>query len=519
MRRPESTVAPIATALTAALAASLALSGCATSLIELAPQAPDRPWTAPTSAQGEIVSSPARAAAQGAARDYTLPATPALASVAPPAALDAAHPYTLPELIDLAESSNPLTRIAWNDARNAALAVGIAKAAYLPQLSATAMGAYQTSHGSTSTLLGDASSDNTAHGTISALSLQWLLFDFGGRAARVEVAEQASIASNVAFTAVHQQVIHDVSVAYYRYDAARSRARSARQGLANADAILAAARARLKHGVGTVVEVAQATQNRAQANLALVQAQGSESDSYLALVSALGISPLSRPLIAELPERPLPATLGASVDAIVADAIARRPDLQGAYAMEKANRAKIRAAEAAFMPKVFLSASTSYASGHTAISALPAIGDQSPTVNLNGSRYGSGVFLGVTIPLYDGGLRSAVLMQARNDAESASARLTRTQDEAVRQVVVAQNAVQTSLASHEAAQALVEAAQTSYDAALTAYRSGVGSITDATLAQSQLLAARNAEVDSYAGARSAAAALALATGTIGSSSP
>ena len=55
----------------------------------------------------------------------TLPASPALASVSPPAALEAAHAYTLPELIDLAESANPLTRIAWNDARNAALAVGL----------------------------------------------------------------------------------------------------------------------------------------------------------------------------------------------------------------------------------------------------------------------------------------------------------------------------------------------------------------------------------------------------------
>ncbi|KAB0638605.1 TolC family protein, partial [Burkholderia territorii] len=293
------------------------------------------------------------------------------------------------------------------------------------------------------------------------------------------------------------------------------RAASARQGLANADAILAASRARLRQGVGTVVELAQATQNRAQANLALVQANGAESDGYLALVSALGISPLSKPSIAELPKRPLPPALASSVDAIVSDAIARRPDLQGAYALEQANRAKIKAAQAAFMPKIFLSASTSYASGGTAITALPAIGDQAATVNLNGSRYGGGVFVGVTIPLYDGGLRSAVLMQARNDAQSASERLTRTKEEAVRQVVAAQNAVQTSLASHDAAKALVDAAQTSYDAALTAYRNGVGSVTDATIAQSQLLAARNAEVDSYAGALSAAAALALATGTIG----
>ena len=259
--------------------------------------------------------------------------------------------------------------------------------------------------------------------------------------ARVEAAEQASIASNVAFTAVHQQVIHDVTVAYYRYEAARSRALSAQQGSRTTRS--AASRARLKHGVGTVVELAQATQNRAQANLALVQANGTESDGYPPRLRARHLAAVeaNRRRAAEAAAAALRSARRSTRSS---DAIARRPDLQGAFALEKANRAKIKAAEAAFMPKIFLSASTSYASGGTSISALPAIGDQAPTVNLNGSRYGGGVFLGVTIPLYDGGLRSAVLMQARNDAESASARLTRTKEEAVRQVVAAQNAVQTS---------------------------------------------------------------------------
>ncbi|EEH30550.1 outer membrane efflux protein, partial [Burkholderia pseudomallei Pakistan 9] len=108
---------------------------------------------------------------------------------------------------------------------------------------------------------------------------------------------------------------------------------------------------------------------------------------------------------------------------------ARRPDVPGAYAAAQASAAKIKAAEAEFMPKVFVSASTPYNAGRAAINAIPPVGQQAPTVNLNGSRYGGGVFVGVTIPLYDGGLRSAVLMQARNDAGSASARLERTKDE------------------------------------------------------------------------------------------
>ncbi|CAB3802078.1 hypothetical protein LMG28688_05503 [Paraburkholderia caffeinitolerans] len=497
------------------------LAGCATSSLDLAPPAPDRPWQPQTDTAGNIVPGPSQNAGQSAQSSpsahegYTLPRSAALASVEPAAALDTNHAYTLPELIDLAESTNPTTRIAWNDARNAALAAGVAKAAYLPLLTATVMGGYQASSGSSSTLLGNVSTHGDIHGSVSVVSLQWLLFDFGGRSARVDAATQVSLAADIAFTAVHQQVIHAVSVAYYAYEAASARASTAQQALVNADGILAASRARMKQGVGTVVEVAQATQNRAQANLVKVQADGALSDSYLSLLSALGISPLSKPTIAPLPARALTPALHQSVDEIVADAIARRPDVQSAYALEQANQAKIRAAKAAFMPKVFLSAVAAYGTGQTAITAIPPVGDQAATVNLNGSRRSGGVFLGVTIPLYDGGLRSAVLMQARNDADSASARVTRTKEEAVRQVVAAQNALSTSLASNDAAKELVAAAQTTYDAAFTAYRHGVGSITDALLAQNQLIAAQNAAADSYSAALSAAASLALATGEIG----
>ncbi|MEX3968328.1 TolC family protein [Paraburkholderia sp. EG286B] len=495
--------------------AALGLAGCATSSLDLAPAAPDRPWQPQTTAAGDIVPGPPRTGATAQGAGYTLPNSAGLASVDLAAALEPNHAYTLPELIDLAETSNPLTRIAWNDARNAALAAGIAKVAYLPQLTATAMGGYQAAGGSQSTLLGNASTSENIHGTVSVLSLQWLLFDFGGRRARVDAATHLSVAANVAFTAVHQQVIHAVSIAYYAYEAAWAREQTAQQSLDNADGILVAARARVKHGVATVVEVAQATQNRAQANLVKVQADGALSDSYNNLISALGISPLSKPAIAPLASQALSPALHQSVDKIVTDAIARRPDVQGAYALEEANQAKIRAAEASFMPKVFLSATAAYGTGSTAITAIPPVGDQAATVNLAGSRRSGSVFLGVTIPLYDGGLRSAVLMQARNDADSASAQLTRTRQEAVRQVVAAQSTLSTSLASNAAAKELVAAAQTTYDAAFAAYRHGVGSITEALLAQNQLIAAQDAYADSYSAALSAAASLALATGEIG----
>jgi outer membrane protein len=508
-----------------AMLAATALAGCATSSLDLAPERADRPWQPQTDASGAIVPGPAAAAsaasgasgaASAASPTYRLPANSALAAVPPPPALDDTHAYSLPELIDLAESANPLTRIAWNDARNAALAAGIAKAAYLPQLSAAAMGQYLGIHDSTSTALGNVTDSASGHGATGVLALQWLLFDFGGRAARVEAASQASVVANIAFTAVHQQVIFDVSVAFYAYQAARARLVTTQQGLDNADAILAAAEARYGHGVGTVIEVAQARQNRAQAKLTVVQAQGAESDAYLTLISAMGISPLSKPKIAEMPVHALPKEMTQSIDQIVSAAIAQRADVLSAYAAERVNLARVKAAESDFMPKVFLSATGAYNRGSAAISAVPPVGQQLPTVNLSGGHYGGSVIVGVTIPLYDGGLRSAVLAQARNDADSATTRLARSREEAVRQIVSAQNALDTSLSAYAAAKELLAAAQTTYDAATGAYRHGVGSVTDALLAQNQLLIARNAAADSYSGALSAAAALALATGSIDS---
>ena len=134
-----------------------------------------------------------------------------------PSDLERRRPYTLPELIDIAQSNNPVTRNAWNDARNAALAAGIAESAFLPLVSAGIVQGWQTSHNEFP-LLGDRGDERReAKGNIEVLSAQWLLFDFGERAALVDVAKQGSAISNIAFTAAHQQVIYNVSLAFYAH--------------------------------------------------------------------------------------------------------------------------------------------------------------------------------------------------------------------------------------------------------------------------------------------------------------
>src|ERR1041385_8534028 len=57
-------------------------------------------------------------------------------------AIDPRKTYNLAELIDIAERSNPETRVAWERARHAAAAVGLTASAYYPYVVAAAAGGY-----------------------------------------------------------------------------------------------------------------------------------------------------------------------------------------------------------------------------------------------------------------------------------------------------------------------------------------------------------------------------------------
>ncbi|SCK25724.1 Outer membrane protein TolC [Variovorax sp. HW608] len=502
------------------LAAACLLAACAAPPADLAPPSPDRPWRPSVDAAGNI--RPARTAGEsgGAAVSHVLPPNPALGVLPPaPPTIDADHAYTLPELIDIAQSNSPQTRVAWATARAAASAVGIARAAYLPHLSASAIGGYQRFNSQNSTLGIGVNNNLSGSGAVGALALQWLLFDFGERDAVVEATEQLSSASNIVFTFAHQRVIHDVSLAFYAHAAARTHVDDAEKALVNAREIEAAAQDRYKHGVGTVIDVAQTHQATAQAQLARVQAQGAAQTTYVALLSAMGISPLTRLQVADVSGRKLSASMAEPVEKIVSEALARRPDMLAAYAAQKASMAKAAAAEAAFKPKVFASAVGTYGTGRLGVTALPSFDQQSITNNVTSRGAGGSLLFGVSVPLYDGGLRNSAREQARADVDKAMAVLDKTRSDAVLQIVQAQDALQTSLAAFEAATALDAAARITFDARLDAYRHGVGTVTEVALADTQWLLARNAAADAYSHALSAAATLAFATGSLGAALP
>ena len=390
----------------------LSLAGCATSSLDLAPPRADRPWTPPVDASAIVPARPDSPDAR-----YVLPAN-AAGAVPQDNAIDPSHEYTLAELIDLAQSSNPRTRIAWNAARNAALATGMVKSVYLPQLAATAMTGWR--HSKAPATSAWATPPATAARTAPwACSLQWLLFDFGGRQARVQAAEQATIAGNVALTAVHQQLVQEVSVAYHGYIArARAPSTRARAWSTPAPCWMPPTRAtgrpghRGRGGAGDPEPRAGPAGHRHRRQRRAGRLSGADHRHghrrWRSRASPRCPITRCRPRWRSRSNRSSPTRWRAGPTCW----LPMRPS--------RPNRPR-RAADSDFLPKVFLSASTSHTSGRSSITAVPAIGQQAGTVNLDGSRSGSSVFLGVTLPLYDGGARRRGCRRATTPPAPANA--------------------------------------------------------------------------------------------------
>jgi outer membrane protein len=518
----------IVRALFAAWAMSFAV-GCASSSVDLAPPRPDRAWLPETKRDGEIRAGvAAREPPPEAEREFVLPPNVHVEELVRPLGVDSARTYTLANLIDLAQSNNPLTQVAWNAARDAALAVGIAWSTYLPRLTAAVVGGYnglessQTVSANTGaprvgTVNANGRDVVSAGGGVATLGLQWLIFDFGERSSVVSAAKELAVASNVAFTAAHQQVAYGVTIAFYKHAAAAERVSMVEKALANAKDVQAAAELRLQQGQGTAIDVAQAQQATAQADLRCVQARGAAQDSYYELLTAVGLSPTTRLRIADVSGRAMPPALMEMTESTIKEAVSRRPDVLAAYANAKAAEAAEGASTAAFFPKLFASGNVAYTAGSLSLTAIPGVGQELPTVNLTSSGFAGTIIAGLVIPIYDGGVRAALHKQSQNRLDSANAALRQTCQQSVREIVVADNALRTSLSVLEASRTWEHAAETTFDAALTSYRSGVGSVTVATIAESNLLDARISEVDGYSAAQIAAATLAFATGTMGTS--
>ena len=414
--------------------------------------------------------------------------------------------YDLAALVDLAERENPKTREAWEIAREAAAAIGLAESAYLPQLSLQAIGGFQhTPLPMPRNLVPAGYFVSDTREVIPALALKWLLFDFGRRDAQVQAAHADSFVANVAFTGAHQKLIYEVSQAYFDLGAARGKLHAAQKALSTALTTQDAAIAKQNNGLATVVAVAQAQRQTAQTKYTLASAEGAERTARANLIAALGVPAATQIDVLDSAELPLPPAPADNVAKAIDQALAHRPDIIAALGKVDAAEAALKGERRSYYPTIELAGQA-----FQNIGALNS--DGGPYSHID--RPGQSILLSFSVPLFDGGMRRSRISMADAKAREAQEQLSAARDAASQQVVRAYNGLLTSLAEYDAATALSRAANTAYEAALRSYRQGVGTYTDLATEENAVVQGDTQVEDARANAHTAAAALALSMGAI-----
>jgi len=451
---------------------------------QTAPPAPNRPWTA-------------------VGDERPVRAEPWRSSAFP---VDPARTYSLAELIDLAQRHNPETRVAWEQARAQAAALGVARSELYPTLTAAALARADR----TDILVGNAFIRQDRRSAALAFDLTYMVFDFGGRAGRIESARSETLASNFAFNDTHRKIIFQVSDAYYRLLNASGQEDAARASLANAQTVQRAAEERLPNGLATLPDVLEARSAAAQADYELQAALGAREIALGNLAMAIGAMPSADLKVQPLGDVVQPDSFSTTVDEAIDRALAQRPDLMQRMAEIRSADARTQEARAAFYPTLSFRA-------QPAPELLRGLQRTYPWTHADGVF--GGVGLSLDWKVFDGGARSRAMAEAQAVSAAARARAASAGDQIANDVWTAYSQFTTALRRRQAATALLDSAGQSYAAALESYTLGLRSLLDVSAAQRTLAQARSADVLARTQALAALADLAFQTGDSVQSTP
>jgi outer membrane protein len=422
------------------------------------------------------------------------------------AVLDPVHPYSLAELIDVAEHHNPSTRTIWERAKQKARELGLAKAAYYPELEGSAVFGDRR-------LINPFPKPLAPRGYVMVevpivepeVALEYLIFDFGKRGATVDSANQEKLVAGADLIQVNQALAFRVASAYYQLVTAQERLQATQDILRTAQTTQDAAENRLNNGLATLPDVLQARAETSQAVFDEESADGDEKIARVTLTEAVGADPSPNIMIDSQRSAPLPESLTMSIEALINRAMENRPELMAQTLRIRSAEASIRAAKAEYKPQIVLSGSVAQTSIWPSADYGQLGSTSEPTWTAE---------LGIHWRIFDGGVRKNEVLIAESKRREAEDELTTINDETTREVWTAYIAFRTALRKHEAAMALLESGNESYSASLDAYQFGVKNLVDVVTAEKQLAQARLSSVSARSGLFLEAVNLEFATGNL-----
>lgn len=409
--------------------------------------------------------------------------------------MEAAAPLMLAKAVDTALCNNAQIRDAWINIRVQAAALGQAKAAYWPTLSAnfTELGD-QTAYPGT-----DVATTTRTEGTVYG-ALTWRLFDFGGRAASKRAAESLLEAALASRDATIEKILGSVVQAYFDAVTRRSVLENRSDDETLARSTLESARRKEEQGGGAASDTLQATAALAKVSLDKNRAIGDYEKSLATLVYALGLPPgssISLPQDVDLRTGSEESDLGEWLK----DAEQHHPAILAARAAVEAAHDQVGAARSNGRPTLDLN-------GNYYQNAYPGQGLTSTSTRV--ATFG----ISITVPLFDGFLTHYKVQGAEELAKSKEAELQDTIQQTLMQVVQAYADAQSSLRNLSVSEDLVNATTAAFESSQRRYTSGATDILELLTIQTALADSKNERVRCLAEWRAARLTLLTSSGSL-----
>lgn len=399
--------------------------------------------------------------------DAALPLKPSIrlgAAVGDPCAEPASsEALGLADVVNLALCNNAQTREAWASSRVQAAQFGVSQASYLPSASLSASGS-RSSPGVSQRSIG--------------LTLSYLLYDFGARAANLESARQLLASASATQDGTVQNVFLAAVQAFYKTHATAAALNAAIESERAVKQSHAAAEARYLAGAATPADKLQARTAWSQATLVRITAEGNLKKAQGTLANVIGLDANQTVSLAANENKVGNENFERDVALLIEQAKHMRPDLQAAEAQVKAAEASADAARAAGKPSISLTAST----------------DQNNSGGI--SSHGSSLGVNVSLPLFSGYAPTYRVRAAEAQLDAKQAQVERIRSQVALDVWTAYQNLITATQTLRTSADLLNSAEQSERMASGRYKAGVGTMLDVLNAQSALAAAHQQRIQS-----------------------
>jgi outer membrane protein len=315
-------------------------------------------------------------------------------------AADSPHRLTLRKAEDIALAQHPRISFANLIALAAQQSVKESRAAFFPNIyaSATAVGVADTNN--TRISAGYLNNPNVFEREAEGLTIQQLITDFGRTSELTQTAKLRSKAEEMNREATREEILLEVNAAYFAALQAQAVLAAARQTENERAVVLRQTQAYATNKIKSELDVSFASVDLDQARLLVAKADNNLQSAFASLSTVLGERQAES---FDLAEEPMPELVTNSAPELILEALGNRPDLARTRYQRDAAKEFARAENKLSYPTL-----SAIASG-----GLTPLGD-----SRLGDNYGA-AGVNLSFPIFTGGLYKARQREAELQADAA----------------------------------------------------------------------------------------------------